>query len=335
MESTESGGTSKFPILMVGLIVAFGIYIYVYGIPDLSGFSMETLLIAGTLSVVGLIILYLGVTDLLALYLFILFASTLLFTLYYFDFISWDFDKNTLDVKIFQRPEPKPVENSDIAPSFATLPSGKEVFYVANNMFTYDQAEAVCGAYDSELASYSQIEAAYNSGGEWCGYGWTQGGIALFPTQLETWQKLQMESDDTRRKACGRPGINGGYFEPKMKFGVNCYGKKPGKPANVMSKNIDKVFNVMVNKYKDMIGKLSVAPFDKGRWNNGVEGGMAGGLRGGTSIVSGGRSGVSGGIVDSGSSFGGLCPPKVNVFMPLAGTDDLGLRGFQVEEKDT
>ena len=39
---------------------------------------------------------------------------------------------------------------------------------------------------------------------------------------------------------CGKPGINGGDFsDPKMKFGVNCYGVKPEPDEN----NIEKIIN--------------------------------------------------------------------------------------------
>ena len=32
---------------------------------------------------------------------------------------------------------------------------------------------------------------------------------------------------------CGRPGVNGGYIDnPYIKFGVNCYGKKPTPTEN-------------------------------------------------------------------------------------------------------
>lgn len=113
-------------------------------------------------------------------------------------------------------------------------PETKEVFNISNNIYTYDEAQSVCKIFDAEVATYSQIEAAYNKGGEWCNYGWSKGQMALFPTQLETWEKLQ--KDDANRSTdapsvknnCGRPGINGGYMaNPYLRFGVNCYGKKP------------------------------------------------------------------------------------------------------------
>ena len=110
----------------------------------------------------------------------------------------------------------------------------KEVFNVSNNLYTYEDAKAICKAFDAELATYDQIEQAYNNGAEWCNYGWSEGQMALFPTQKSTWDKLQKldeactEENEKRGNNCGRPGVNGGYIaNPYVKFGVNCYGKKP------------------------------------------------------------------------------------------------------------
>ena len=114
-----------------------------------------------------------------------------------------------------------------------------QVFHLPNNKYTYDDAKAICKAYDATLASYEQVESAYNSGAEWCNYGWSEGQMALFPTQKETWDKLQKldegQCDASKKKGnnCGRPGINGGYIaNPYVKFGVNCFGKKPKPTEN-------------------------------------------------------------------------------------------------------
>jgi len=101
-----------------------------------------------------------------------------------------------------------------------------EVFNVANNLYSYKDAQAICKSYDARLATYDDIEDAYNKGGEWCNYGWSEGQMAFFPTQKSTFDRLQKE--DTQKNNCGRPGINGGYMaNPHLKFGVNCFGKKP------------------------------------------------------------------------------------------------------------
>ena len=40
----------------------------------------------------------------------------------------------------------------------------EEVFNVSNNLYTYEDAQAICTAYDAKLATYDQIEAAYADG---------------------------------------------------------------------------------------------------------------------------------------------------------------------------
>jgi hypothetical protein len=104
-----------------------------------------------------------------------------------------------------------------------------EVFNIGNNLYTYDDAQHVCSAYGARLANYDEIEDAYNHGGEWCNYGWSDGQMIYFPTQKSTWDKLQ--KDPANKNKCGRPGVNGGFMQNKhLRFGVNCYGKKP-KPT--------------------------------------------------------------------------------------------------------
>lgn len=104
--------------------------------------------------------------------------------------------------------------------------STNEVFNVSNNLYTYDDAQAICKSYDATMATYDQVESAYNNGGEWCNYGWSDNQMALFPTQKNTWNALQKTPE--HKNDCGRPGVNGGFIEnPYSKFGVNCFGKKP------------------------------------------------------------------------------------------------------------
>ena len=103
----------------------------------------------------------------------------------------------------------------------------EEVFNILNNLYTYDDAQAICKSFDSKLATYDQIEQAYMSGSEWKGYGWSDGQMILFPTQKDTWNKLQKLAPE-KRNDLGRPGINGGFISnDQMLFGVNCFGIRP------------------------------------------------------------------------------------------------------------
>jgi len=110
-----------------------------------------------------------------------------------------------------------------------------EVFNVSNNLYTFDDAQAICTSYGAKMATYDQIETAYNDGAEWCNYGWSDGQMIFFPTQKSTWDKLQQTKK--HKNDCGRPGVNGGYIaNPYLKFGVNCYGKKPKPGADELAR---------------------------------------------------------------------------------------------------
>jgi len=106
----------------------------------------------------------------------------------------------------------------------------EEVFNVSNNLYTYDDAQAVCRAMGSRLATYDEIEASYMGGAEWTSYGWSEGQHAYFPTQKASWARLQEIKG--HEHDLGRPGVNGGYFaNPNVRLGVNCYGVRPQMSA--------------------------------------------------------------------------------------------------------
>lgn len=166
-------------------------------------------------------------------------------------------------------PAPAPSTTDQTASAPKNI-SQSEVFHVGNNQYSYDEAPAVCAAYDAELATYDQVNQAFATGAEWCAYGWSQGGMALYPTQQSTWQKLQ--SEPKTRTACGRPGVNGGYFDPDTRFGVNCYGPKPADLANTkyplqLPGADPATFNSMVARFKNMLGSIPVTAFNRLGWS--------------------------------------------------------------------
>jgi hypothetical protein len=109
------------------------------------------------------------------------------------------------------------------------LPGRKEVFNVSQNKYSYYDAQALCKSLGAELATYDQVKEAYDQGADWCNYGWVDGQMAVYPTQEQSWKKLQ-EGPEDARTSCGRPGVNGGYFDnPELQFGVTCYGIKPAQ----------------------------------------------------------------------------------------------------------
>jgi hypothetical protein len=112
----------------------------------------------------------------------------------------------------------------------------KQVYHIPGNKYTFDDARAICKAYGNRLANYKEIENAYQNGGDWCSYGWSEDQMALFPTQIERWERLQKIKG--HENDCGRPGINGGYIaNPNVRFGVNCYGYRPKITSQEISKN--------------------------------------------------------------------------------------------------
>lgn len=151
-----------------------------------------------------------------------------------------------------------------------------QVFNIPGNDFVYPDAKALCSAYGSRLATYKEVEDAYKGGAEWCNYGWSEGQMALFPTQQKTFDKLQ--KIEGHENDCGRPGVNGGYMKnPAVKYGVNCYGYKPqmtpeeeelmaNTPIYPKTKK-DIAMEERVKYWKDKLSSILVSPFNHTSWS--------------------------------------------------------------------
>jgi hypothetical protein len=185
--------------------------------------------------------------------------------LWAYGFISNDL----LQLFTYSKPPPAPAPDK---PEPGSGLVGMEVFHIDNSRFTYDEAPAACAAFGGNLATLEQVNEAYNYGAEWCGYGWSAGGLALFPTQRGTWEALQQEPSSAKRTACGKVGVNGGYFDPSYKFGVNCYGYKPAASSNLKlplpppGVNAD-TFNSMVARFQGMLSSFNVSPYSRTQWS--------------------------------------------------------------------
>jgi hypothetical protein len=151
-----------------------------------------------------------------------------------------------------------------------------QVFNIPENTYIYSDAKALCSAYGSRLATYQEIETAYDKGGEWCNYGWSDGQMALFPTQQKTYDDLQ--KIEGHENDCGRPGVNGGYMSnPALKFGVNCFGYKPKMTTEeedlmatqpIYPKTAkDIAMENRVNYWKDKLTEILVSPFNHNTWS--------------------------------------------------------------------
>ena len=153
---------------------------------------------------------------------------------------------------------------------------GGEVFNISSNKYTYSDAEPLCKALGAELATYEQVKDAWNKGADWCNYGWVKGQMAVYPTSEETYQKMQSGPED-QRQSCGRPGLNGGYFDnPDMRFGVTCVGNKPPQnkhdeaaAANGAPLSPDALaFDKKVSQFKSEADHIAVLPFSHGKWTS-------------------------------------------------------------------
>ena len=177
--------------------------------------------------------------------------------------------KTTVDIVVDQSTyQPAPVPE---------IKFKKQVFNIPGNYYNYENAKAICQAYGAELATYDQIENAYNKGAEWCNYGWSANQLALFPTQKQTYDTLQKTPG--HENDCGRTGINGGYIaNPKIKFGVNCYGNKPKiteEEQEIMQTSTpypetaqDIAFQKRVDYWKNKVDEILVSPFNNNMWSS-------------------------------------------------------------------
>jgi len=158
------------------------------------------------------------------------------------------------------------------------LPGKKEVFNIAKNKYTYSDAEPLCKAFGAELATYDQVKDAWQKGADWCNYGWVKGQMAVYPTQEATYQELQ-QGPEEQRGACGRPGLNGGYFDnPEMKFGVTCSGRRPpqsnhdassaaaGSTRPLSASGLE--FEKKVQQFKTESDTMGILPFNKDKWGS-------------------------------------------------------------------
>lgn len=232
-----------------------------------AGLSLESILIisGSFVGILSLIVLF-STGSILAVMVLWLIVALILLVLGGYGFIKWaDITSSILPPATATATPAQP----NVAP-MASNAVGSEVFHVSDNQFTYNDAPAVCAAYGAQLATLEQVMDAYNHGAEWCGYGWTVGGMALYPTQKATWTALQVEVDPAKRTACGRPGVNGGYFDPASKFGVNCYGFKPLGKADLPLPppgTDPTMFNGLVNRFKSALKTFNMAPYSRTEWS--------------------------------------------------------------------
>jgi hypothetical protein len=97
------------------------------------------------------------------------------------------------------------VDQSSIQPApVPTIRFKKQVFNIPGNYYNYNNARALCKAYGAELATYDQLEKAYNDGAEWCNYGWSANQLALFPTLADSAGHILFDTRSIYRPDIGK-----------------------------------------------------------------------------------------------------------------------------------
>ena len=180
--------------------------------------------------------------------------------------ISKKGDESTTPTAIPVPPKPteivvRPVSNKNI----------KQVFNIKENIYTLQDAPAVCGTLGADIASVNQLIDAHKNGADWCNVGWTKDGLAAYPIQYSTWQTLQ-DNDPNKRDICGKPGINLARNDPNLLYGVNCYGVKPEPKGNEKVKGpiiSDKqaALNAKIAELKKQLSSIGVASFNNDQWS--------------------------------------------------------------------
>jgi hypothetical protein len=248
-------------IIVILIIISFFVFSSSLGNKDSSSISSSE---GNGQNIMGIIIVAILVVLIIVNALQYFFSISV--TAYIKDFFS---NKPKIDIVVDQSAyQPAPVPE---------IRFKKQVFNIPGNYYSYDNAKALCQAYGSNLATYKQIEDAYKNGGEWCNYGWSDGQMALFPTQQKTFDNLQ--NIEGHEHDCGRPGVNGGYMaNPKIKFGVNCYGNKPkitsdeeelmdtATPYPQTAEDI--AFQKRVDFWRNHVDNILVSPFNYDTWGS-------------------------------------------------------------------
>jgi len=146
-----------------------------------------------------------------------------------------------------------------------------QVFNVRENIYTLDDAPAVCGALGADLASIKQLISAHKNGADWCNVGWTKDGLAAYPIQHSTWKTLQDNNPNTRN-ICGKPGINLSRNDPNLLYGVNCYGVKPEAKGNEIVKDVimsdkQRILQSQIAHFQKNIKSIGISPFSQNKWS--------------------------------------------------------------------
>ena len=163
---------------------------------------------------------------------------------------------------------------------------GSEVYVTNRNIWSYDDAEAVCKLQGGELASYEQLVEAAKDGANWCNLGWVKSDtsnpddpykFAHFPVQRQHFNEVKKSNN---KDICGpiwndkyqdeQYSIQGGAYNKNKLLAVNCYGPKRDPMIDekynmelIKESSYDPQLQNKMNQIKDEVEDLSLLPFNK------------------------------------------------------------------------
>ena len=173
-----------------------------------------------------------------------------------------------------------------------TIPPPQNEVYSSNrNIWAYDDAEAVCKAQNSELATYEQLVEAAENGANWCNLGWVKSNTsddsdpykyAHYPVQKTTFDKTK--GQNSGRDACGKTWnskydgkdytIQGGGYNKNKLLAVNCFGiKRDAKIDEIaqmheLSKGPSNAeLEEKINDIKHLTDNMTLVPYTNTQWS--------------------------------------------------------------------
>lgn len=167
---------------------------------------------------------------------------------------------------------------------------GHEVYSTNRNIWSYDDAEAVCKIQGAELASYEHLVEAAENGAHWCNLGWVKSDttddsdslrFAHYPIQKKEFDKTK--SSAKNKNTCGmfwnekynnkEFSVQGGAYGKNNLLAVNCYGPKRKMKIderamlNSMSDNVNNSeLQSRIDSIQDKADNLMFLPYNKKQW---------------------------------------------------------------------
>jgi hypothetical protein len=120
-------------------------------------------------------------------------------------------------------------------PCVPTVVENKEVFNIWSQDYPKADAAGVCKALGSELATEGQVSNSFSANASWCSLGWVS------DNDQTVWPNRRAVDGE-----CGPANSIVKYTPPSGKAGVNCYGVKPLRTANIPGLT---EFNDVVHKW--------------------------------------------------------------------------------------